>query len=72
MKLFDGKNEVECVYSSPTKPSNPEIAPVGAWCLIPKGPLKQKCEYKVVADWQNSNKTVTATAKHMEWTFKTN
>lgn len=76
MKLFegkDGKKEVECHFSSPGKPSNPEIAPVGAWCLIPKEPLRAKTEYKVVADWIMGGRTSqTSAGKHMEWTFKTN
>ncbi|MBL8858781.1 MAG: hypothetical protein JNL28_09770 [Planctomycetes bacterium] len=72
MKLFEGKSEVECHYSTPSKPTNPESAPAGAWCLIPKKPLKPKTEYRVVADWQNSNKKVTSAGKRMEWTFKTN
>jgi hypothetical protein len=76
MKLFEGKDgkvEIECHFSSPTKPSNPEIAPSGAWCLIPKKPLKQKTDYKVIADWKSGGKTsATSTGKHLEWTFKTN
>jgi phosphotransferase system IIB component len=71
MKLMEGDKEVECHFSSPTKPSNPESAPAGAWCLLPKKALKPKTEYRVVADWMNSNKKTTSTAKHMEWTFKT-
>ncbi len=71
MKLMDGDKEVECYFSSPSNPSNPESAPGGAWCLIPKKALKPKTEYRVIADWHNSNKKTTSTAKHMEWTFKT-
>lgn len=76
MKLFegkDGKKEVECHFSTPSKPSNPEIAPVGTWCLIPKAPFKPKTVYKVVADWTSGGKgSTTSAGKHMEWTFTTN
>lgn len=73
MKLYDGKNEVPCYFSSPTKPSNPESAPSGAWCLIPKAPLKLKTEYKVWSEWHlGGNRVTTSAAKILEWTFKTN
>jgi len=71
MKLFEGDREVECHFSSPSEPSNPESAPGGAWCLIPKTFLKSKTEYRVVADWHNSNKKTTSVAKRVEWKFKT-
>lgn len=74
LKLFTnkGKDEVDCFFSSPTKPTNPELAPGGAWCLIPKAHLKPNTEYKVVAEWlKGSMQTKTAMAKRMEWSFKT-
>ena len=75
MKLFegkDGKTEVECFYSTPSKPTNPESAPGGAWCLIPKHKLKDKMDYKVVANWNTGGRgTDTSIGKHVEWTFKT-
>lgn len=74
MRLFEGDKgdkEVECHFSSPSNPSNPESAPAGAWCLIPKKHLKNKTEYRVLAEWHNSNARVTSTAKRLEWTFKT-
>jgi hypothetical protein len=75
MKLFegkDGKTEVECFYSTPSKPTNPESAPAGAWCLIPKHKLKDKMDYKVVANWNTGGRgTDTSIGKHVEWTFKT-
>jgi hypothetical protein len=75
MKLYEGKDmktEVECYFSTPSKPTNPELAPGGAWCLMPKAPLKAKTEFKVVANWKTSGMSkVTAVGKHMEWTFKT-
>ncbi|MBK7877662.1 MAG: hypothetical protein IPJ77_18395 [Planctomycetes bacterium] len=76
MKLFegkDGKKEVECFFSTPSNPTNPEIAPAGAWCLIPKTFLKPKTTYKVVADWISGGRTSqTSAGKHLEWTFTTN
>lgn len=72
MHLFDGKTEVECHFSTPSKPTNPESAPGGAWCLIPKKALKAKTEYKVVADWKLGGRgSGTSAGKHLEWTFKT-
>ncbi len=74
MKLFEGKDakvEVECFLSTPNTPTNPEIAPNDAWCLIPKSALKPKIEYKVVAEWRNSNKKTTSAGRRMEWTFRT-
>jgi hypothetical protein len=75
MKLFegkDGKTEVECFLSTPSKPTNPELAPQGAWCLIPKHRLKDNTEYKVVANWNTGGRgTETSIGKHVEWTFKT-
>jgi hypothetical protein len=75
MKLFEGKDgrtEVDCVFSSPSKPSNPEAPTPGAWCLLPKQPLKLKTEYKVTANWTTGGKgTETNVGKHMEWNFKT-
>jgi hypothetical protein len=77
LELFEGKDgkiPVECHFSSPQKPTNPENAPAGAWCLIPKAPLKVKTEYKAVADWKVGKRPggETTAGQHMEWTFKTN
>ncbi len=75
MKLYEGrdaKTEVECFYSTPSKPTNPEAAPSGAWCLIPKTALKGATEYKVVANWTTRLKgDATSVGKHMDWTFRT-
>lgn len=65
MKLYEGKAEVPCWFSSPSKPTNPEHAPIDASCLIPKSPLRLKTEYTVVAEW-------TGNTKRMSWSFKTN
>jgi hypothetical protein len=68
----DGKKEVPCHFSTPTKPTNPELAPSGAWCLIPEAALKMKTHYKVVAEWKRgAGPAGTGVGKTMEWTFKT-
>ncbi len=40
---------VDCHYSTPQQPTNPEIAPEGAYCLIPKAVLAPNTRYTVVA-----------------------
>jgi hypothetical protein len=74
--LYEAKNDkqpVECHFSTPSDPTNPESAPAGAWCLIPKEPLRPKTEYRVVATWKRgSNQMGTGVAKSLEWKFKTN
>jgi len=77
MTLYTGKDfkeVVDCHFSTPQEPTNPELAPAGAWCLLPKAPLKLKTEYKVVADWKVGRKPggETSAGQHLEWTFKTN
>jgi hypothetical protein len=42
-------NEVACWFSTPTKPTNPQLAPDAAWCLIPKAPLQSGAQYTVDA-----------------------
>ena len=64
MKLLDGKNEVPCWFSSPDKPSNPDVVEKNAWCLIPKGKLKPGTTYTVMAEWYLTGNKIT-------WTFKT-
>jgi hypothetical protein len=64
MHLLEGKTEVECWFSTPSKPTNPYAVPRDAWCLIPKTALKANTSYTVVADWYQPTKTVS-------WTFKT-
>lgn len=73
MKLLDGKDVVECWFSSPQKPSNPEHAPEGAWCLIPKSPLKPGTLYKVIAEWKigRAMDGKTNAGQYHEWTFRT-
>jgi hypothetical protein len=64
MKLFDDKTEVPCYFSSPNHPTNVELAPGNAYCLIPKSALKPKTQYTVRADW-------VGTAKKLSWSFRT-
>jgi len=64
MKLLDGKNEVACWFSTPDKPTNPDVAPKNAWCLIPKGKLRPNTTYTVTAEWY-------LTGNRISWTFKT-
>jgi hypothetical protein len=74
MKLFDkkAKAEVECWFSTPSDPTNPESPTPGSWCLMPKTKLKPNTEYRVQADWsRGSLQTKTAVQKSMEWTFRT-
>jgi hypothetical protein len=49
MRLFVGSEKVDCYYSSPFSPTNIEIVPKGAYCLIPKRPLLPNTRYEVRA-----------------------
>jgi hypothetical protein len=72
LKLYNGKEEVECHFSTPSDPTNPELAPAGAWCLMPKKHLRPATKYKVTAEWiRGALQTKTAMQKRMEWTFTT-
>ena len=59
MKLYEGRGrsgpEVDCHYSTPHAPTNPELAPTGAFCLMPKAHLKPETMYTVqvtgLDDW---------------------
>jgi uncharacterized protein YkwD len=64
LRLFEGKTEVPCWFSSPSKPTNPQLVPANAWCLIPKGPLKSGASYTVSAEWYSGGKKV-------DWSFRT-
>jgi hypothetical protein len=53
MRLYVGKRggvEVPCHYSTPQKPTNTDLAPAGAFCLIPKTPLAANTTYAVAVD----------------------
>jgi hypothetical protein len=40
--------EVPCHVSTPSAPSNRELAPADTWCLIPKAPLAKGTTYTIV------------------------
>ena len=44
-----GSPVVDCHYSTPQRPTNPELAPSGAYCLIPKAHLEPETTYTVFA-----------------------
>ncbi|MBL8860383.1 MAG: hypothetical protein JNK02_00080 [Planctomycetes bacterium] len=74
LELFEAKTKtkVDCHFSTPSEPTNPELAPPGAWCLMPKGHLKPNTEYRVTAEWKKGSlQTKTGVQKRMEWTFRT-
>jgi hypothetical protein len=69
MRLYAGAKrggtEVPCFYSTPQKPTNPEVAPDGAFCLIPKQALAANATYTVAVDgWPKD-------AAGTDWTFTT-
>jgi hypothetical protein len=68
MRLYAGKpgasREVECHLSTPWHPTNPELAPPEAACLIPKSPLEPSTTYTVVIEH-------LAKGEGLTWTFKT-
>lgn len=52
LRLVRGKDvdgpEVDCHLSTPSNPTNPQLAPKGAFCLIPKAHLSPNTTYTVV------------------------
>ena len=50
--------------STPERPSNPELAPAGAVCLIPSEPLAAQTRYTVVA-------RDTSSSRELTWSFRT-
>jgi hypothetical protein len=53
MNLYAGSDTdtepIDCWYTTPAKPLNPELVPDNAYCLLPKAHLKPKSTYTVVA-----------------------
>jgi hypothetical protein len=45
----EGGALVDCWISTPSKPTNPELVPTNAWCLIPKRALRPSTRYTAVA-----------------------
>jgi hypothetical protein len=67
MTLSEGARdgpEVPCWFLSPTAPLNPELAPPGAWCLVPKARLKGSTFY-----WASA--ASSAPAWEHVWSFRT-
>jgi hypothetical protein len=69
MHLFVGTKrggaELPCHFSTPSAPTNPLLAPAGAFCLIPKQTLAPNATYAVAVDgWP-------ADARGADWTFTT-
>ncbi len=62
MTLRANGKDVECYFSSPTRPTNPKLAPDGAWCLIPKAPLEANTTYWVFAEFAE---------RSVRWSFTT-
>jgi hypothetical protein len=60
-----GGTEVPCHVSTPNTPTNPRLAPTGAFCLMPKQTLAAGTTYTVAVDgWP-------ADLKGADWTFTT-
>ncbi len=64
MRLLDGTREVPCWFSSPQQPTNAELAPPGAFCLIPKAHLRPGTTYTVVVRFPREHRDLT-------WSFRT-
>jgi hypothetical protein len=64
MKLLLEEKEVPCHFSSPDAPTNVELAPRNAFCLMPKAALQPGKLYTVHATWKDSGRQVT-------WSFRT-
>ena len=79
---YDGRRELElelregsasgravpCWFSTPSKPTNPKLAPDDAWCLIPKGPLDPGKSYFVAGRLKIvANQTAEA---DVAWSFR--
>jgi len=68
MELYEGTrraaNHVDCYFSSPEKPTNPDLAPKRSFCLIPKTALKPRTGYTVVATFRDNG-------TELVWTFRT-
>jgi hypothetical protein len=59
----EGGPVVDCHVSTPDAPSNPELAPAGTWCLIPKEPLRGGATYTVVVELPDEGTSVTSKFK---------
>jgi hypothetical protein len=60
-----GGAEVPCHFSTPEAPTNPQLAPTGSFCLIPKRTLAPSTTYTVAVDgWPKDSGGA-------DWTFTT-
>lgn len=60
-----GGAEVPCHFSTPETPTNPQLAPTGSFCLIPKRTLAPNTTYTVAVDgWPKDSGGA-------DWTFTT-
>lgn len=64
MRLLDGNDVVPCWYSTPQKPTYVELAPPGAFCLIPKAHLRPSTTYTVEARFPREK-------NELRWKFRT-
>lgn len=61
---------LECWLSTPDRPTNIEIAPSLAWCLIPKQRLRAKSAYTVIAVLEFVGGGIRKTERSV-WSFRT-
>jgi hypothetical protein len=59
-----GGADVPCLFSSPRAPTNPALAPKGAFCLVPRKTLAANATYTVVAEGLPDGAV-------LEWSFTT-
>ena len=67
MTLFEGDAGgavVPCHYSTPSRPTNPNLAPPNAYGLIPKQRLRPNTRYSVEAVFGEGEKKIS-------WSFTT-
>lgn len=67
MSLHEGGENgptIACWFSSPQQPLNPDCAPMDAFCLIPKSPLRAGTKYTVVA-------RMPTEPRELVWSWKT-
>jgi hypothetical protein len=60
-------NPVDCYFSTPYAPTNPNMPTRFAWCLMPKAPLQAGAAYTVTATVQTSK---SEPKFDVEWSFR--
>ena len=64
LRLGDAQGSVvDCWYSTPVAPTNPELSPADSYCLIPKAALAPKAAYTVVVEMPGRDP--------LSWSFRT-